>query len=143
MHICSIFRFNRRLLHHHLLRSTRSASTVSFSVRCGKRFIPKIVLIINTFNYFHFQKSKIFYFFKSLQKNNNYSNNTTDAILFLRNWNTDFACRRHDTLITPHKRNEVECSLGEERSYRQLRHPDRKIEPDGGYAAEERAVCFL
>ena len=33
-----------------------------------KKFIPKIVLIINTFNYFHFQKSKIFYFLKSLQK---------------------------------------------------------------------------
>ena len=27
-----------------------------------KKFIPKIVLIINTFNYFHFQKSNIFFF---------------------------------------------------------------------------------
>ena len=33
---------------------------------------------------------------------------TTDAILFLRNWNTDFACRRHDIFITLHKRNEVD-----------------------------------
>ena len=38
-----------------------------------KKFIPKIVLIINTFNYFHFQKSNIF-FEIAAEKTNNYSN---------------------------------------------------------------------
>ena len=28
--------------------------------------------------------------------------------------NMDFACRRHDIPITLHKRNEVECSVGQE-----------------------------
>ena len=31
---------------------------------------------------------------------------------FSRNRDMDFACRRHDILITPHKRNEVERSVG-------------------------------
>ena len=34
-------------------------------------------------------------------------------MIFLGNWNVDFTCQRHDILITPHKRNEVERSVGD------------------------------
>ena len=46
-------------------------------------------------------------------------------------------CQRHTISVTPH------AMWGGNAPYRQPRHTDWKIEPDGGYAAEERAVSFL